>query len=212
MARENMILNQIRSWGVLDERIIELLNQYPREHFVDAGHKGIAYADIILPLTTSRYMLPPSLEARLLQAMNPGANDHLLVVGTGSGYLTALLAVSSAFVTSVETDESLVVAAREKMKRANISNVRLEVGDATGGWPNHAPYDGILLAGGVSKVAPELLEQLSTGGQLVALEGATSPLTCVKLLKESQGISRENLFETEVPYFDTALPETEFEF
>ncbi|RLA18082.1 MAG: protein-L-isoaspartate O-methyltransferase [Gammaproteobacteria bacterium] len=212
LARDNMILNQVRSWGVLDERILSLLNQYPRDHFVELPYKGIAYADTMLPLNDTQWMLPPKLEARLLQALNPGRNDHVLLVGTGSGYLTALLAACSAFVTSVDTDPNLVELARARLQQENINNVRVEVGDATCGWANHAPYDAILVAGAVASLSLTLLEQLSLNGTLVGVEGVGVPLACVKIIKRTDGVSRQELFETGIPYFDSAAPKPKFDF
>ena len=212
LARDNMILNQVRSWGVLDERLLALLSQYPRDRFVEAGHRGVAYADTFLPLNATRQMLPPSLEARLLQVLKPGVNDHVLLVGTGSGYLTALLAASCAFVTSVDTDRGLVEQARIRLQQENITNVRVEVGDATNGWANHAPYDSILIAGGVAKISPNFTQQLSPNGALVGIEGRSIPLICVKISKRSGGVDTENLFETEVPYFDSSAPKSKFNF
>lgn len=212
LARENMILNQVRSWGVLDERVLELLNQFPRDHFVEPAFKGVAYADTMLPLGGGRLMLPPMVEARLLQALNPGPKDHVLEVGTGSGYLTALLAASSGFVSSVDTDRNLVDKARLRLQQENITNVRVEVGDATRGWANHAPYDAILVAGAVAELSSSFLDQLSPGGTLVAIEGVSTPVRCVRMIKGVSGIVKEYLFETEIPYFDSALPEVEFEF
>jgi len=212
LARSNMILNQVRSWGVLDDKILDLLSRYPRDHFVEPGVKGVAYADAMLPLTDTRLMLPPSLEARLLQAVNPGKNDHVLVVGTGNGYLTALLAASSAYVTSVDPDKGLVEQARSRLQQENITNVRVEVGDATGGWPNHAPYDAILVAGAVASLSPAFLQQLSIGGTLVGIEGERAPQTCVSIIKRADGNVRNKLFETEIAYFDGAGPQSEFKF
>ena len=212
LARDNMILNQVRSWGVLDEKVVDLLSRFPREHFVEPKFRGVAYADTMLPLSQSRLMLAPSLEARLLQAVAATVNDHILVVGTGNGYLTALLAASAAYVTSVDSDKELVEKARVRLQEAGIANVRVETGDATKGWSNHAPYDGILVAGAVAQIAPEFMTQLSQGGRLVGIEGGRAPQKCVRITRQSDGNRREELFETEFAYFEGADPKTEFQF
>ncbi len=98
------------------------------------------------------------------------------------------------------------------MQQENIANVQIEVGDATVGWPNHAPYDAILIAGAVAKISLDLIAQLQNGGRLVGIEGAKAPVLCVRLIKQGGRIKREELFETEVAYLENAAPQAEFVF
>ncbi|MBL4622987.1 MAG: protein-L-isoaspartate O-methyltransferase [Immundisolibacteraceae bacterium] len=212
LARDNMILNQVRSWGVLDEHILELLRRIPRERFVGAGFEKLAYADTALPLSGQRVTLPPKLEARLFHALNPQSHDRVLEVGTGSGYLTALLASSTEYVTSIETDEGIAELARERLRAESLDNVRIEIGDASKGWVKHAPYDLILVNGALADLPESFLDQLAVGGRLVCMLGKQLPNVCVKMVKQDGGIVREELFETEVPYLAHGAPDVCFEF
>ena len=212
LARDNMILNQVRSWGVLDEHVLELLRKIPREHFVAIGHEKLAYADTMLPLAADRFTLPPKLEARLFQALNPQPHDRVLEVGTGSGYLTALLASSAEYVTSIESDEGIAQIARERLRGESLDNVRIEIGDATAGWIKHAPYDAILVNGAMAELPEEFIAQLAPGGRLICILGKQLPSVCVKIVSNQNGVVREALFETEVPYLENAAPDVSFEF
>ena len=212
LARDNMILNQVRSWGVLDENILELLRRYPRERFVTAGYEKLAYADTPLPLSGERISLPPKLEARLYQALDPQAHDRVLEVGTGSGYLTALLASSTEYITSIEVDENLAELARQRLRAENLENVRIEIGDASRGWANHAPYDAILVTSALAELPEEFIDQLAPGGRLVCMIGKQLPAVCVKISRTTDGVVRQALFETEVPYLTHGEPISVFEF
>lgn len=212
LARDNMILNQVRSWGVLDEHILELLRKIPRERFVATGLEKLAYADTMLPLSADRLSLPPKLEARLLQALNPQPHDRVLEIGTGSGYLTALLASSAEYVTSIELDQGIAEIARERLRAESLDNVRIEIGDATAGWIKHAPYDAILVNGAMAALPEEFIAQLAPGGRLICIVGKQLPTVCVKIAKNHDGVVREALFETEVPYLENAAPDVSFEF
>ena len=212
-ARENMILNQLRSWGIVSDKILQLVRRYPRDHFVAPEFQGVAYADTMLPLEKGRVMLPPKLEAHLLQALDPGPQDHILEVGTGNGYLTALLAACAEYVSSVETSASLAEQARQRLKAENFTNVRVETGDASRGWPQHAPYDGILITAAIApEVVPEFLDQLAPGGRLVGVVGPPHATVCVRITNSSDGPITKKLFEVELPYLESAAPEAVFEF
>src|SRR3989338_2807072 len=146
-ARFNMIEQQIRPCEVLEGRILELLKHVRREHFVPIGKKGLAFADMEIPLGHGAAMWQPKLEARTVQELRLTRNDKVLEVGTGSGYLTALLSALAGHVTSVEIVPELSAIARQNLAAYHCDNIILETGDASRGWGHGASYDAIVLTG-----------------------------------------------------------------
>ena len=196
-ARFNMVEQQIRPWEVLDPRVLELLMRVPREEYVPQAYRALAFADLEIPIGHAEKMLAPKLEARLLQELAIKATDRILEVGTGSGYMTALLANLGAHVYSVEIIPDLSRAAALRLRAHGIRNVTLEAGDAARGWDRHAPYDAIVLTGSVPVLPDAFEKSLSPGGRLIAVVGEppvmqARPVTCV-----SAGVCHSTgLFET----------------
>src|SRR5205823_11469993 len=138
-ARTNMVEQQIRTWEVLDQDVLDLLYVVPREEFVPEKHRALAFSDLQIPLGENERMWEPKLEARVLQELDVHRTDRVLEVGTGSGYLTALLAHRAAHVYSVEINERLAAFGRRNLERHGTDNVTLELGDAARGWAKQAP-------------------------------------------------------------------------
>jgi protein-L-isoaspartate(D-aspartate) O-methyltransferase len=178
-ARFNMIEQQIRPWDVLDPQVLALLEEMKREDFVPAAHKALAFADMALPLThpavEGQYMLPPRVEARLLQDLAVQASDKVLEVGAGSGYMAALLGRMAERVVTLEIDEALAQVARGNLQKAGVANVEVRVADAAArdfaACATDAPWDVILLSGSVAEVPTALLGMLAPGGRLAAIVG-----------------------------------------
>jgi protein-L-isoaspartate(D-aspartate) O-methyltransferase len=176
-ARTNMVEQQIRTWEVLDQDVLDLLYVVPREEFVPPPHRDLAFSDMQLPLdmggraTAAARMWEPKLEARVLQELEVHRTDRVLEVGTGSGYLTALLAHRAAHVHSVEINERLAAFGRRNLERHGTDNVTLELGDAARGWAKQAPYQAIVLTGSTPVLPRAFLEQLEVGGRLFAVVG-----------------------------------------
>ena len=170
-ARSNMVEQQIRTWEVLDQDVLDLLYAVPREEFVPPQHKALAFSDLQLPLGDNQRMWEPKLEARVLQELDVHKTDRVLEVGTGSGYLTALLAHRAAQVVSVEINPRLAEFGRRNLERHGADNVLLETGDAARGWPQHAPYQVIVLGASTPLLPRAFLEQLDVGGRLFAVVG-----------------------------------------
>ena len=178
-ARFNMIEQQIRPWQVLDGEVLRLLGRVHREDFVPAVHRSLAFADMALPLThpavEDQVMLPPKLEARMLQDLNLNPTDKVLEVGTGSGHMAALLASLSRRVVSIEIDEALARMARENLKNAGITNADVRTADAAANGfaacATEAPWDAIVLSGSVAEIPQALLPLLAPGGRLLAIVG-----------------------------------------
>jgi protein-L-isoaspartate(D-aspartate) O-methyltransferase len=199
-ARFNMVEQQIRTWDVLDQRVLNIIRDTPREDFVPEAFRNLAYADISIPLEEGEVMMPPREEARLLQALQLKRDDRVLEVGTGSGYLTALLAQLSGQVVSVEISETLATQARPVLKAHGIKNVVVEVGDAVRGWESAAPYDAIAVTGSLPIMEERFQHQLKLGGRLFVIVGQAPAMEALLITRRGEDDwARESLFETVVP-------------
>jgi protein-L-isoaspartate(D-aspartate) O-methyltransferase len=196
-ARFNMVEQQIRTWDVLDPTVLELLFAVHREDFVPPQYRSLAFADMEIPLGHGEFMLAPKLEARLLQEAGVQREDRVLEVGTGSGYMTALLARLASHVYTVEIVPELSEQARKRLTTHGITNVTAEIGDAARGWGQHAPYDVIVITGSLP-IIPEPFElQLAPGGRLLAVVGDPPVMTAQRVRRAAGGgFARETLFET----------------
>jgi protein-L-isoaspartate(D-aspartate) O-methyltransferase len=173
-ARFNMIEQQIRPWNVLEADILEALALVRREDFVPEQHRALAFADTELPLGHGQCMLAPRLEARLLQDLHIEATDTVLEIGTGSGYMAALLGHRAHHVLSLELVPELADAAHHKLRDAGISNVEVRIANGSiegEGGTEGGPFDVILLSGSVAQVPQWLLSKLRVGGRLAAIVG-----------------------------------------
>lgn len=211
-ARFNMIEQQIRTWEVLDPVVLDLLKHIPREDFVPSQYAGLAFADLEIPLGSGEHMLSPKLEARMLQALNIQKTDTVLEIGTGSGYMTALLAKLSKEVRSVERLSELSAQAAQRLVAHGISNIILEVGDGAHGWGNEQ-YDVIVLAGSLPMLPAVFERQLKPKGRLLAIVGDAPAMEAVLITCISSGIySKTVLFETCIPPLVNAVQPERFSF
>ncbi len=196
-ARINMVEQQIRTWEVLDQEVLDLLYVIPREEFVPPQHHALAFSDLELPLGEGERMWQPKLEARVLQELALKRTDRVLEVGTGSGYLTALMAYRAAEVCSVEIRAALADFGRRNLERHGADNVMLEIGDAARGWARHAPYDAIVLTGSTPILPQPFLDQLAAGGRLFAVVGEAPAMQARLVTCTAPGASSSvDLFET----------------
>jgi protein-L-isoaspartate(D-aspartate) O-methyltransferase len=196
-ARSNMVEQQIRTWQVLDQDVLDLLYAVPREEFVPAEHRALAFSDLQIPLGDRQKMWEPKMEARVLQALAVHKTDRVLEVGTGSGYLTALLAHRAAQVVSVEIHPRLAEFGRRNLERHGADNILLEIGDAARGWPGHAPYQVIVLGGSTPLLPRAFLEQLDVGGRLFAVVGEPPVMSARRVTCTAPGAYQSSdLFET----------------
>ena len=170
-TRFNMVAQQIRPWYVLDDNVLDLLYKLKREEFVPAESRTAAFVDMEIPLGHGQVMLTPKMEARIVQELHIRKTDKILEVGSGSGYMTALLAERGEYVYSVEIIPELKAMAEANLKAHGITNVTLEQGDAARGWPQHAPYDVIVLTASTPVLPEAFQNSLNPGGRLFAITG-----------------------------------------
>jgi len=215
-ARFNMVEQQIRTWDVLDQGVLDLLYVIRREEFVPAACRDLAFSDLEIPIGSSsevERMWQPKLEARVVQELSVKKSDRVLEVGTGTGYLTALLAQRAQQVFSVEINPSLKALGEKALKAHGIDNATVELGDAAQGWDKHGPYDVIVLTGSTPVLPQALLNQLKPGGRLFAIVG-DAPVMAARLVTCSSAGSYAaiDLFETCFPPLLNALQPKRFTF
>ncbi len=204
-ARFNMIEQQIRPWDVLDPTVLALLAVVRREDFVAPAYQAMAFMDteVPLPSTTSaelQHMLPPRVEARLLQELDVRKHERVLEIGAGSGYMAALLAHRAQHVTTLEIDPDLARLAQRNLSAAGVMNVSVKEADGARSMGGEAALDVILLSGSVADIPATLLAQLKIGGRLAAIVGQL-PIMRARLITRSS----EHDFRS-VDLFDTVAP------
>ena len=204
-ARATMIEQQIRPWEVLDPRVLDALAQVRREDFVPPAYRTLAFADIALPMAHDESMLKPVVEGRLLQALDLGAADDVLEIGTGSGFITACLARLAHAVTSIDVHADFIDAARPRLVAAGAGNVRLETADAMG-WNAGRQFDAVCVGGAVAEIPPRFLDWVKPGGRLFVISGSAPAQQALRMTRRADGWHTESLFETDIPYLRGAAP------
>lgn len=199
-ARFNMIEQQIRPWDVHAPEILELLNTLHREDFVPESQRALAFVDMEVPLPGGQVMLAPKYEARVMQELKVQKNEKVLEIGTGSGYMAALLAHQAQRVVSLEINPELAEFARGNLQRAGVHNVEVRVADGARTVQADGPFDVIVLSGSVAEVPAALLDQLKVGGRLFAIVGDEPVMRAQYITR-----SGDKSFETKSPW-DTIAP------
>jgi len=196
-ARFFMVEQQIRPWDVLDPKILDLLQDTPRHLFVEKGNEELAYSDIELPIGSKQAMMFPRVEGRLLQAVDIDSSECVLEIGTGSGYLTALIAKQAKSVNTVELHTNLQEAAKLRLK--SFENITFHTGDGSANWNDGQEYDVIILTGSVIDIPQNYKEKLTLGGRLCVVAGKAPAMTAQVITRVSQQEWEiETLFETEL--------------
>ena len=212
-ARFNMIEQQIRTWEVLDQEVLDLLYLVPREEFVLPEHRALAFSDLELPIGEGQRMWTPKMEARVLQELAPRKTDNILEIGTGSGYLTALLAHRGGHVHTVEINPKLAELGRRNLSRHGVDNVTLHAGDGARGWPAQAPYDVVVLTGSTPVLPQAFLDGLAAGGRLFAVVGEAPAMVARLTTCSAPGACRSvDLFETVIAPLTNAAHPPRFRF
>ena len=204
-ARHNMIEQQIRPWEVMDQRVLDTLQATPREAFVPGGYRGLAFADIEVPIGHGEVMLAPKIEAKLLQALAIQPTDRVLEVGTGTGYLTACLARLGGHVVTIDLHSDFTEQARGRLAELGIGNVEYLTGDAFTTDLTAAPFDVIAVTGSIPLPSDRLEGLLNDGGRLFAVVGEPPAQEAQLVTRIREGVlRREDLFETVVPPLQNA--------
>ena len=218
-ARSKMIEQQIRPWNVLDPNVLDLLTRVQREAFIPKSHRHLAFVDMEVPLPEHQVMLAPKVEARLLQELNLTPTDKALEIGTGSGFMAALIARLAASVLTVEKAPALAEFAQTNLNNANITNV--EIVHANGLIENprwaHVGFDAIAISGAVEKIPDHLIGLLNPGGRLVAITGQAPVMQAVLIERVgdapvNHGVRSTVLFETLTRLLDDAPKISHFKF
>jgi protein-L-isoaspartate(D-aspartate) O-methyltransferase len=208
-----MTFQQVRAWSVLDEHVLDVFERLPRELFVPQSWQGAAYGDLPIPLADGQHMLTPSVAGRLLQAIALKRNDRVLEIGTGSGYVTAALAMLASHVLSLEIRPQLAIQARANLTAAAIGNAEVEEADAFA-WDAGSPrFDAIVITGSMPVYDPRFEAWLRPGGRLYVVTGTAPVMEAMLARLDTAGtVSRFGLFETVVDPLDHAPSVTKFAF
>ncbi len=200
VTRYNMIEQQIRPWDVLNLDVLEVLASTSREDFVPAQHRALAFTDMEIPLDHGEIMMAPKVEGRLLQALDITATDHILEIGTGSGYLTACLAKLGKQVDSVDLYADFTEAAKQKLAAHGIDNVTLDNADGIDSWRQDERFDVIAITGSLPEYKHCFERSLAIGGRLFVIVGEPPVMEamCIRRVSENE-FSRRFLFETSLP-------------
>ena len=200
LPRINMIKQQLRTGNILDERVLSLYDKIPRHLFVPEALKHVAYSDLQLPLANNQYMMTPLEEATILQALALEGHEQVLEIGTGSGFLTALLSHSAAHVTSIEYYTEFTEQASKKLNVHGKGNITLITGDASQGWLDKAPYDVVVYTGALPKLNDMQRLQVVPGGKLLSITGKAPVMQ-----GELHHLSHDEVWQTQF-LFETKLP------
>jgi protein-L-isoaspartate(D-aspartate) O-methyltransferase len=195
-ARRQMIDQQVRTWNVLDEAVLNVMAAVPREAFVPVAYRELAYADTAVPLAHGQSMLPPGVDGRILQSLDVRPTDNALEIGTGSGFFAACLAQLAAQVRTVEIYPDLAAGAASAIATMNLHNVSVDVADAMS-CDAEAAYDVIALTGSLPIYDARFERALKPGGRLFAVIGQGPAMTATLITRTHSGdCLRESLFET----------------
>lgn len=212
-ARFNMVEQQVRPWEVLDPDVLALLFEVKRELFVPAGHAALAFADMEIPIGHGEAMMQPKVEARILQELAVRPEETVYEVGTGSGYLTALLGRRARHVTSAEIHDDLRAGAAQSLARAGIGNVTLLAGDSARAPLGESTWDVIVLTGSTPELPQAFLDRLNPGGRLFAVVGDPPVMKAVVVERGAgEGLRRTEVFETLLKPLVNAQAPTRFRF
>ena len=191
-ARERMVATQIAARGVGDEQVLAAMRRVPRHLFVPAEVRGSAYSDYPLPIGHGQTISQPYIVAMMTSLLQIQPDDHLLEIGSGSGYQAAVLGILAREVISIERIPEVAQLAKKNLDDAGITNVTVVIGDGTLGFPGGAPYDGVLITAATPSIPSPLVEQLAEGGRLVAPVGSRDLQELVRLTRKGHDLTRES--------------------
>ncbi|MDA3914167.1 protein-L-isoaspartate O-methyltransferase [Oleiagrimonas sp.] len=211
LARQNMVEYQIRSWEVLDPRVLDVLGRVRREDFVPAAYRNLAFSDMSVPLGHGEEMMRPVLEGRMLQALTLNGSEDVLEIGTGSGFVTGCLATLARRVASVDVHADFTEEASRRLRAAAIDNVELFTDEAVNAYQPGGVFDVVVVTGAVHTIPTRFNRWLKPGGRMFVIRGLSPAMEAVLLHHEGEARFRvESLFETDLPYLQHAEPMRHF--
>jgi len=212
-ARHNMVEQQVRTWEVLDSRVLDLFQDIQREDFVPVRHRKLAFADLAIPLEHDQVMMRPAIEGRMLQALELREDETVLEIGTGSGFITACLCELALRVVSVELFEGLLESARRRLNQKGYNNLELFHGDVMDGWQPEQAHDVVVVTGSVPELPETFRDWVNPGGRMFVVQGQAPAMKArvLKRLNMTEWVE-EDLFETDVPPLVNAERPPQFEF
>ena len=212
-ARFNMVEQQVRTWEVLDPRVLDVLRDVPREDFVPARYRKLAFADLRIPLSQGQVMMKPLEEGRMLQALDVQPGQRVLEVGTGSGFVAACLSALGADVLSIDLHAELADSARSRLGRLNVERVNVECADALGDFEPETTFDRVVVTASACEVPTRFRDWVRTGGLLFAVRGNSPAMEAVCLQRlDADRWHPDSLFETDLPRLIGAEDQPTFEF
>jgi protein-L-isoaspartate(D-aspartate) O-methyltransferase len=212
-ARRNVIEQQVRPWGGLNLRANQALSDVPRENFVPEDFQGLVFADIEIPLSDNAKMFSPKIEGRILDSINVQSDESVLEIGTGSGYFTAVLGTLANSVVSIEIDQALSASAKKNLQSLPITNVDLQVSDASTTDFSQQKYDVIVLGCSLSAQSQKLNELLNIDGRLFAIIGTKNKMQATLITRISDNEwQAKSIFETHLDYMQGQEPVVAFAF
>lgn len=212
-ARTNMLKQQIRTWDVLDQRVLSLFESVPRDFFVPKKYRELAYADTEIPLWHGQTMMPPKEEARIIQALRIQPTDKILIIGGDSGFMVTLLAKLGGHVYYVDCELDSLAKVKRKVAALQFNNLTYTTGDVNQGWLENAPFDVILTTGSLPMIPEQLKNNLNPQGRLFVVFGESPVMEATLVLRESETKwSIQKLFETNRPRMLNVSEINQFEF
>ena len=212
-ARSNMIEQQIRTWDVLDMGILGLLNEIHREDFIPDEYRELAFVDMRIPIGHEQITMTPKVEARLLQSLKLTSCDTVLEVGTGCGYLTALMAKTAKHVKSIDIYPDFISSATDKLEKTGLSNIELESADVYDLLDKADKYDVLVLTASLPEFDERFLNLLNDNGKVFAIIGESPAMEACILTKQGDACSKqESIFETDLPALIGTPQKEGFEF
>lgn len=213
LARSNMIEQQIRTWDVLDMNILGLLGELHRENFIPEEYTELAFTDMCIPIGHEQTTMTPKVEARLLQSLKLTPAESVLEVGTGCGYLTALLAKTSKRVKSIDIYPDFISTASEKLAQVGLTNVELDIADVYDLLDKSDKYDVVVLTASLPTIDERFMNLLNENGRMFAIVGESPAMEACILTKQGEAYSKqESIFETDLPALLSTLKKDKFEF
>jgi protein-L-isoaspartate(D-aspartate) O-methyltransferase len=212
IAQENMIKQQLKTCKITDEVLLHLIEKTPRDFFVPNAYQHLAYADMMLPIGHGQKMMLPSNESQMLQVLNLKKTDRVLEIGTGTGYITALLAKLAHHVVSVDIFPDFIQTAETKLKAIEVNNVTLQTLDVAQGYSGEHEFDCVVITGGLPFLPQSFKVLLKPNGRLFAVVGEAPTMQATLWTLNNEQWQKDILFETEIPFLLNALTQESFIF